>query len=41
MELNITGNQVFDFCFDLIALFAFAGWSIGIVKGRINRWIGR
>jgi len=39
MQLNLTGNQVFDFFFNLISLFAFTGWGIGLVKGRITRWL--
>ena len=36
---NLTGNDVFDFYFGLISLFAFAGWSIGVLKGAVKRFI--
>lgn len=33
----LTGNDVFDFYFGLISLFAFLGWSIGVVRGLVRK----
>lgn len=39
MNFAITGNDIFDFYFGMVSLFAFTGWGAGNVRGMIRKVI--
>jgi len=36
---NLTGNDIFDLYFGTASLFAFLGWSAGVIRGMVRRVI--